>query len=47
MRFKLDENLDGRLAPLLAEGGHEADSVRAEGLGGKADEELFRVCVKE
>ena len=47
MRFKLDENLDARLASLVAEGGHEADSVVAEGLGGKPDEELITACISE
>lgn len=47
MRFKLDENLDARLASLLAEKGHEADSVRAEGLAGTPDADLFAICVKE
>ena len=46
MRFKLDENLDGRLAALLTERGHEADSVVAEGLGGATDEQLFRKCAE-
>ena len=30
MRFKLDENSDVRLVPLLAAGGHDVDAVRAE-----------------
>lgn len=47
MRFKLDENLDPRLAPLLAEGGHEADSVREEGLSGMTDDALYRTCCAE
>jgi predicted nuclease of predicted toxin-antitoxin system len=47
VRFKLDENLDPQLAPLLAEGGHEADSVREEGLGGTTDEALYGTCRSE
>lgn len=47
MRFKLDENLDARLAALLGERGHEADSVTAEGLGGAFDQRLFERCVQE
>ncbi|MBI3041672.1 MAG: hypothetical protein HYY78_02465 [Betaproteobacteria bacterium] len=35
VKFKLDENLDARLASLVAEGGHKADSAVAEGLRGK------------
>jgi predicted nuclease of predicted toxin-antitoxin system len=31
MRFKLDENLDPRLAPLFAEGGHSVETVLGEG----------------
>jgi len=38
MRFKLDENFDLRLVPLLAQGGHDVDTVRAEGLSGSPDE---------
>jgi len=47
VRFKLDENLDGRLAALLTERGHEADSVVAEGLGGTSDEQLFGKCAED
>lgn len=47
MRFKLDEKLDPQLAPLLAEGGHEVDSVREEGLGGTTDEALYSTCRSE
>lgn len=47
MRFKLDENLEGRLASLLIDRGHEADSVVAEGLGGASDERLFAKCAED
>lgn len=47
MRFKLDENLDTRLAALLIERGHEADSAIAEGLGGASDEKLFSACAQD
>lgn len=47
MRFKLDENLDARLTALLAERGHDADSVTAEGMGGAFDERLFAACARE
>jgi predicted nuclease of predicted toxin-antitoxin system len=47
VKFKLDENLDGRLAALLTERGHEADSVVAEGLGGASDEQLFAKCAAD
>jgi hypothetical protein len=46
MRFKLDENFDPRLAPLVAEGGHEVDTVRGEGMSGSKDEALYRACVE-
>jgi hypothetical protein len=32
VRFKLDENLDVWLIPLLAGAGHDADTVRGESL---------------
>jgi hypothetical protein len=33
------------LVPLLAEGGHDADTVRAENLSGSADEIIYQTCV--
>jgi predicted nuclease of predicted toxin-antitoxin system len=47
VRFKRDENLDGRLAALLTDRGHEADSVVAERLSGASDEQLFRKCSED
>jgi hypothetical protein len=44
MRFKLDENLDIRLVPLLAQGGHDVDTVRAERLSGSPDEAIYDTC---
>lgn len=44
MRFKLDENFDVRLVPILAEGGHEADTVVSEGLAGCADSVIYETC---
>ncbi len=44
MRFKLDENLDVRLAALFAESGHDADTVRGEGLLGRSDEAIYEAC---
>jgi predicted nuclease of predicted toxin-antitoxin system len=44
VKFKLDENFDARLALLFARGGHEADTVRAEGLAGSADEVVYHAC---
>ena len=45
MRFKLDENFDHRLIPLLAEGGHDVDTVRMEGLSGEADNAIYQACL--
>jgi predicted nuclease of predicted toxin-antitoxin system len=44
MRFKLDENFDIRLLPLLAQGGHDVDTVRAERLSGSSDETIYDTC---
>ena len=44
MRFELDENLDIRLVPLLAQRGHDVDTVRAERLSGSPDETIYAVC---
>ena len=47
MKLKLDENLDLRLVPLFAEGGHDVSTVKQQGLSGAPDEEVFRVAVSE
>jgi predicted nuclease of predicted toxin-antitoxin system len=47
VRFKLDENLDVRLAPLLAAGGHDADTVRDQALSGASDRQLYDRCRQE
>ena len=44
MRFKLDENFDPRLAPLVAEGAHETDTVRGEGMSGADDDSVYAAC---
>ncbi len=44
MKFKLDENFDVRLVPLLADGGHDVDTVPAEKRSGRADEVIYEVC---
>ena len=44
MKFKLDENLDPRLIPLVGEGGHDVDTVLGEGMGGARDEGVYRTC---
>jgi predicted nuclease of predicted toxin-antitoxin system len=47
MKFKLDENFDVRLTPLVAEGGFEVDTVLGENLSGKRDENIYEVCKAE
>lgn len=44
MKFKLDENLDRRLAPLFEAEGYEIDTVAAEGLSGSTDEAIYAAC---
>jgi predicted nuclease of predicted toxin-antitoxin system len=44
VRFKLDENFDVRLAPLLAQGGNDVDTVRDERLSGSPDERIYETC---
>jgi predicted nuclease of predicted toxin-antitoxin system len=47
MKFKLDENLGSRAAQLVAEAGHQVETVRQERLGGAADDTIFEVCIRE
>ena len=47
MRFKLDENLDVRLASLFVDAGQEAKTVLEEGLSGRSDEAIYAICVAE
>ena len=44
MRLKLDENIDGRVVALLREAGHQARTVRDQGLQGTADSILYEHC---
>lgn len=46
MRLKLDENIPHRLAGLLAQMGHDVDTVIEEGLNGQTDEVIWK-AVKE
>lgn len=47
MKLKLDENLDVRLAVILRQAGHEAATVRDQGLAGIDDQALYRHCASE
>ena len=44
MRIKLDENLPESLVASLAALGHDADSVRLEGMVGRADPEVWHAA---
>jgi len=46
MRLKLDENFDIRLVPLIAEGGHDVDTVRGQGLSGHPAGAIYEECRK-
>lgn len=47
MRVKLDEDVPLRVRALLAEHGHQAVTVREEGLGGASDPEVLRAARAE
>jgi predicted nuclease of predicted toxin-antitoxin system len=47
MKFKLDECMDVRLAMLLANAGHDAQTVYVQGLSGERDAVIYSVCTKE
>jgi predicted nuclease of predicted toxin-antitoxin system len=47
MKFKLDENLGSRTAGLIAESGHDVETVAQERLSGTDDARLFEICVAE
>jgi predicted nuclease of predicted toxin-antitoxin system len=46
MRFKLDENLPTELAQALELSGHDADTVKDEGLEGKPDSVIVATALK-
>jgi predicted nuclease of predicted toxin-antitoxin system len=46
LKFKLDENLDVRLAHLMIEHGFDADTVLGESISGISDEGIFDACKK-
>ncbi len=43
----MDENVDARLAVLLRDEGHDANTVREQGLHGIEDKALYEFCKKE
>jgi uncharacterized protein with PIN domain len=47
MRFKLDENLSRSVAELFRLAGHDAMTVREQGLHGAPDEQVFNVATRE
>ena len=47
MKFKLDEDTPLRLAALLRERGHEADTVQDEDLTGAPDEQVAHAAARE
>ena len=47
MKFKLDENFGSPTISLFRQSGHDAQTVRDEGLAGCSDDQLFQVCVRE
>ncbi len=47
MKFKLDENLGSRTQATLRSHGHDAESVKEEGLSGAPDSALYEACCAE
>jgi predicted nuclease of predicted toxin-antitoxin system len=47
VKIKTDENIGASGVKLLREAGHDVATVREQGIGGAADETVFRVCVDE
>jgi predicted nuclease of predicted toxin-antitoxin system len=47
MRFKVDENLPESAADVLRRAGHDAETVRQEGLSGCRDADLYARAVAE
>ena len=41
MKIKIDENLPARIADILAQHGHDADTVPQEGLEGRKDHDVW------
>jgi len=47
MRLKLDENVDARLGRILRDAGHDAATVRDQGLRGAPDPALYAHCISD
>jgi predicted nuclease of predicted toxin-antitoxin system len=47
MKFKLDENMDGRLAELFIQAGHNIQTVSEQNMSGWSDEEIAQRCIAE
>lgn len=47
MKFKIDENLPFEIKNLLIQAGHDALTVKDQGLTGNPDKNLAGVCLKE
>ncbi|MEQ9551656.1 MAG: DUF5615 family PIN-like protein [Coleofasciculus sp. G3-WIS-01] len=47
MRFKLDENVDVRVAIILRQVGHDVATVSGQGLNSTSDVELITICHSE
>jgi predicted nuclease of predicted toxin-antitoxin system len=47
MKFKLDENLGSRTAGIIAEFGHDVETITQEKLSGTSDERLFEIRTAE
>jgi predicted nuclease of predicted toxin-antitoxin system len=46
MKFKVDENFGSRSVHLFDQAGHDAETVRQEGLGGATGHTIFETCVR-
>ena len=47
MKFKIDENLPREVAEFLGLRGHDAHTVRQEGITGAEDDSIFAICQRE
>ncbi len=47
MKIKVDENIGTSGVDFLRGNGHHVITVREQGLGGCADEDIFEVCIAE